>query len=92
MRHEAERLEYFERRVANAQAARIGADAGITARSPSQAKHRAPSNARVSSPRLRMQMTGDFTHRTGRLVTERNGPIAPHERPPRRDRTAARGR
>src|SRR5258705_12993566 len=74
MRHEAERLEYFrERRVANAQTSGIGTE---------RRHHRALAIARKTPPlhrtsasgdaRLRMQMTGDFARRTGRLVTERN--------------------
>src|SRR5713101_8563154 len=69
MRHEAERLEYFrKRRVANAQAARIGAERrhhgalAIAGETPPLHRTPAPRHAR-----LRMQMTGDFTHRTGRL-------------------------
>src|SRR5258706_2771355 len=76
MRHEAERLEYFrKRRVADAQAAGIGAERrhhgtlAIAGKAPPL--HRTPASG---DARLRMQMAGDFAHRTGRLVTERNRP------------------
>src|ERR1700680_2904862 len=74
MRHEAQRLEYFrKRRVTNAQAPGIRSE-----RRPHRAlpvARKAPPLHRTSArrhARLRMQMTGDLTHRTGRLMTKRN--------------------
>src|SRR5882757_11547637 len=76
MRHQARGLEYLcKRRIANAQAPGIGAERGHH-RALAVAGKTAPLH-RTSAcrhPRLGMQMTGDFTGGTCRLVTKRNWP------------------
>ena len=92
MRHEARRPEYFrERRVADAQAAGIGAERrhhrALAVAGKTAPLHRA---AARRHPRLGMQMAGDFARprRSARDGT-RSGRSRLRSRPRRRDRTAA---
>src|SRR5258708_10487257 len=74
MRHKTWRLENLcERRVANAEASGIGAEgrhhSALAIAGKTAPLHRAAARAH---PGLGMQMSGDFTRRTGRLMTKRD--------------------